>query len=746
MIEKRNYKVLAWGLFFCILFGVIYFQFSLIVPPDGSSYYWYTSILNGTTPFSEWKVTRGPSFPILLFVATKLFGQNPTGVLIGFFILYIIFLITSFLLLRKVLKKYHKNNNIIYYILYLIFIMFNPLTIGYSHTLLTEAVAPAIIMLTNLLAFKWKDINWKENKVLSIIYTFVFAFISVFMWFLKQPYMPIILFIVGIASILIGIIHKSWKKFLEKFITIIIILITLIISIVLWNKILNDNGISTDSKNGNGYFLSNGLIQGLNKYYTPVEKKEYCSIDYINNSLLTKKEKDKIISMSNDKNWCDHIKVYSVTSADNIVLYQKSIIYEGEFPSSMDSINYLISNFIKRPHYILASYFHNYMTVIDLEKSYQTEYGYKPSGEIVFDYSHENLNLGFNVYNKNIVKAWWQYYGWGKEVLEWEDVKYMKAQNFEGYENHNETLGDFFLDIAPLYQIIFKILFLLALPFAFYGFIKFLKYKNDIYYIIVILFGSSFLHIFMHAVLGALIDRYAFPVFPSVILGSIFLLIPKKEIIEKQHKNNHTNLKYLVAVINKTENSNDFINKTAKENIDLITDNFYIKEDLKNIIKLDFKDEISREEKINIFIRYAKENNYNALLLIDNNEEYKNLNVKDLIKKYEETDSNILVFRRIFKNNLYLAKSQIYRILLKAISGQSIKDFESDIQIIDESAINYLSKISINNSNLIVEELLSDLKIEEDTLTLKNIAKQKNSFIKNLNILIYYIFRDKIER
>ena len=40
----------------------------------------------------------------------------------------------------------------------------------------------------------------------------------------------------------------------------------------------------------------------------------------------------------------------------------------------------------------------------------------------------------------------------------------------------------------------------------------------------IILLGFSFLHILLHAVTGAIIDRYAVPAFITTILG-IFLLV-----------------------------------------------------------------------------------------------------------------------------------------------------------------------------------------------------------------------------
>ena len=165
-MKKILNKKIIIPILFLILFGIIYFQFSLIVTPDGSQYFWYTRILDGDLPMSMWSNTRGFSFPILLYIFKHLFGSTPLGILIGFFLIYCILIFASALILKNILNKYNKNSkfNVLYWILYLLLIVFNPLIIGYSHTLLTEAIAPAIIILTVYLAYKWKDISWNTTR------------------------------------------------------------------------------------------------------------------------------------------------------------------------------------------------------------------------------------------------------------------------------------------------------------------------------------------------------------------------------------------------------------------------------------------------------------------------------------------------------------------------------------------------------------------------------------------------------
>ena len=138
MKKKINKKIII-PLIFLILFGILYFQFSLIVTPDGSAYYWYTNILDGDSPFSTWSITRGFSFPVILYVFKHLFGSNPTGILIGFFLLYIVLLLTSALILKSILNKYNQGrSNVIYWFLYFF----------YGNSFETRSYLPAALKFT----------------------------------------------------------------------------------------------------------------------------------------------------------------------------------------------------------------------------------------------------------------------------------------------------------------------------------------------------------------------------------------------------------------------------------------------------------------------------------------------------------------------------------------------------------------------------------------------------------------------
>lgn len=769
MKKKINKKIII-PLIFLILFGILYFQFSLIVTPDGSAYYWYTNILDGDSPFSTWSITRGFSFPVILYVFKHLFGSNPTGILIGFFLLYIVLLLTSALILKSILNKYNQGrSNVIYWFLYLILFMFNPLIIGYSHTLLTEAVAPSIIMLTVYLAYKWKDMFWNKSKKKTILYTIIFTLIVVFMWFLKQPYMPIIIFILFIFSILIGIREKSFKKFGEKFICILISLFVLLISILIWNGVLQNNDIEINTSNSSSGFLSKGIITGLNAHYSELSKDIYCNIDYIINSELSQNEKIGIVELSEtNKNWCDYVKIYDVRDNYGNLIRQTSLISEDTQISVGESLIFWFKNTLKNPTLTLSSYYRNFMGIINLYQSNVISYelGYTTINEFNFNATHENTSIGLLIFQET-TKCWWEYPSWGEEVYEYNEVKYMTA--FEGVENHNETLGKIINDISPFYLYLFKILFFLALPLAIYSFVKFVKHKeNDIFLLSTVLFGSAFLHVAFHAVLGAIIDRYAFVAFPLILLGLILLFIPKNmptkvkaEKIEKIKLTDKSKIIFVIPAFNESKHIEKVILDIRKNmpNADIVVTNDYSTDNTKEIVEnlgipcLNVPFNMGYAMAVQTGIKYAYEHDYDFVIQFDADGQHLASEAKKLINKYKKSDSNIIIGSRFLEKTDYKHPlfrkigTKLFQLIIKWFCKENITDPTSGFQLLDKNVIKYYSKIGnypeFPDANLIIEMLLKDYKISEVAVKMKENDEGKSmhsGIIKPIKYMINVIY------
>lgn len=753
MIEKIrknvNLKLVFFILILTIFLGIIFFSSSLIVTSDGSWYYWYTGILDGELPFSQWSITRGPTFPIIIWIFKHLFGTNDFGVLIGFFIFYLMIITFAALILHKVLKEYNnKSSNLIYWFLFIVLIALNPLIIGYSHTLLTEAVAPAMILLTTYFAYLWKEVSWIKNKKKSIFYTLIFSLILIFMWFLKQPYAAIIIFIIGISAVLSAIYKKSIKILVEKVIMIFVACIILVISIVGWNEILKHNGVDTEGKNSTNGFLSRGIISGISSYYIEIPSQTFCDINYINNTKLSKNEKEKINKLATSAdNWCNRIKLYAVYEQNGSTLKNSVIITDENGLSTLDSLEFLILNTFENPKYTILAYAKNYLSTINLYPVRVTNNNYIATtgpGTVIIN---ENMVNGLATYYDDD-RCWWEkpMYRNNPKILNAKDVSYMS--NFCSNTKENTFVTNIVKKINPFYLELFKITMLLVAPLSIVMFIMFLKDKNNVkYFITTILFGSSFLHVLFHASLGAIIDRYAYAAFPSAILGIIILLIPKNrsnslinENLNKDFKKKKVTEKNSIFVI-PAYNESKHIEKVIKDirknmpSSDIVVTNDYSKDNTKEIVEslgfpcLNVPFNMGYAMAVQTGIKYAYENNYDYVIQFDADGQHLSSEVKKLFKKMKETDANVVIGSRFLEKTGYKhpffrrVGTKMFSVIIKLFCKKKITDPTSGFQLLDRNVIKRYSQMGkypeFPDANLIIEMLMEGYKIEEVSVKMK---------------------------
>ena len=121
---------------------------------------------------------------------------------------------------------------------------------------------------------------------------------------------------------------------------------------------------------------------------------------------------------------------------------------------------------------------------------------------------------------------------WTRDLIGSTDLQYKS-------NDHNTVIKTLFGKTWPLYHGTYMFLFAL-LPFMLmYVVIRYIKLRKTktsdskskyIYELVMILFGFSFLHVIFNIAMGAIIDRYAFTVFPEVALGFIILIVTNKKI------------------------------------------------------------------------------------------------------------------------------------------------------------------------------------------------------------------------
>lgn len=503
----------------------VFMKFTLLITVDGSFYYQYLKYFEGQASFGEWPTIRGFSFPLIIFIITKVFGNSIKGILIGF----LLFFLGMSFFAAKIIKNLVKDNEleyrqIVYWVLFVIFFLFNPLIIGYSHTLLTEAVTPFFYLTAAYICLKWNEVDFKNNKKKFIIYSIILILMGVFVWFIKQPYAPAYWGLLFFTAIMSGIYHRKIKYTYQKVPVFILCLVITVLSIVTWNQFLIYNGKATiESKNSS--FLSGGLI-GFNYHYRNISKKDFCNVDYINSKNIKEKDKNKILDLKqNNEEWCDYLVIYEVYDLNLNHIETEVLITENKSVSLKENIGFYTKSLLKHPILVMHSYYENYLVLLNLEKAEK----FVPTGEIEANILGENQRIGYVVLQEDLLNCWWL---WDyKEPLPEDMVNLTIGMNqFEGTTNTGSKVSVIMQFLEKGSDLTYTLFLYFSFPICIYGFImSIIKKKNSSYFMITVLSGAAFIGIFFHVAMDALIDRYCYPVYPLMLLCIIILCMDKSK-------------------------------------------------------------------------------------------------------------------------------------------------------------------------------------------------------------------------
>ena len=263
--NKKNLIILIFFIFITMLF----FSYAATITYDSSHYLWLTSLLTKEGDFSTWDIARGPVFPMFIWICNLLFGHNSNALLVGMYALYLLMLGGCYLIYKETIKSeelFNKKLKYIFIFLFLLLVVFNPMIIGYYHTLLTEFIAITLAVFGCYFAWKWIDVDFFTNKKMYIIYTIEFALLTAVSWQLKQPNVSTIIFPVIIAAIVSFIRKPNFKNFLQRFITLLCCIIVLACSIKIWNTILENGNVEMRKDRSSSGFFAAGIINGLEGY------------------------------------------------------------------------------------------------------------------------------------------------------------------------------------------------------------------------------------------------------------------------------------------------------------------------------------------------------------------------------------------------------------------------------------------------------------------------------------------------
>jgi len=509
-----------------IVLLLIYFSLPTIVTPDSIGYYNYLKIFQGDVPLSSWNPVRGPNMPLIIYVIVSIFGDTSFGFLIGTFIFFIVTVVIGYFIIYEVFRyKSSKTAKILVSILFVVLFVFNPLIIGYYHVMLTEFVAATVAMLCCLLSIKWINIEIDKSFLKFLFYSLAFIFLSVFMWFVKQPYVITVLFPLILGTFLSIYKLRNLKNTFLKLFVVVLCFTSIIIGISVWDSILISNS-ALSSASWNKDSLSRQLMAGVSNF-DEISSDNLSENDLLEwSDYLNSREMELIKKIKEQKTEYSGYKLYKVLSIRESVVIDIVVVpmatEEGDsFKDVMLFFNVVIREY---PQHVLASYFSNYLAIINLTHLDHTNY-VPIKRYLKFSEAHgENEMIGLAVY-----------YSYSSVLGNLPAVMPYAMESFPQYVremNPNEIL------LKPVFRslirssLLFLTIVLLVAPFLFIFFLytylfkseNRLKQRDTLYESIIILFGYSFLHVLLHSFLGAVVDRYAFPAYPTAIVGLLLLL------------------------------------------------------------------------------------------------------------------------------------------------------------------------------------------------------------------------------
>lgn len=725
-LKIKKAHILFIGIF--LLLTILYFWVPIIVMPDSVEYYEYLNIFYGTAPVSSWNIVRGFGLPVILFVSTKIFGNNPFGLLLGTYVFYMLFNILYYLIISKIISKC-KNNivKIIISIIYFIFILFNPILFGYFHGLLTEFVAITLALYSCYVSYKflYLKIDFKNKKIYAYFIFYILLFI--FCWFLKQPYFTIALFPLLISIFISVFKYKSLKDFFGRISVLLISIIFLMISIVCWNNFLTNNGVDVKSGGNNTYFLKNAVINGISNFRL-IEDNSFYNYDLMKDDAYIKNEDKERINNG------EKYKIVNVYDNNGMLIDKMILYYKGKDFSTKDVFGLYIDALKLHPYLVVDSYYNGYLAMIDVNISQRSENDnyYYPIRKFDKGFNHENQTIGLSYLNNN-------------NFLWLNDSNFKKVEKLHKNIIIPEKIKNLLIVISDICFITFKIVFLM-LPFVsiiIVLYYLFKKRRNSYSEFAIILLLFAFLHALFHTVTGAIIDRYVYIVFPEIILGYL-LLLPNNRYIMSESKKEGVLVKkknkksiFVIPAYNESKHIADVIsdiNKNMPES-DIVVVNDYSKDNTKEIVEkmnipcLNVPFNMGYAMAVQTGIKYAYENGYDYVIQFDADGQHLASEVKKLFTMMKKNNSNIVIGSRFLEKTNYKHPffrkigTKIFSIIIKIFCKKNITDPTSGFQLLDRSVIERYAMIGkypeFPDANLIIEMLIDGYKIDEVSVKMK---------------------------
>lgn len=250
------------------------------------------------------------------------------------------------------------------------------------------------------------------------------------------------------------------------------------------------------------------------------------AIKFLDNFTLTEKNKEKIIQIINGDSKYKGYKIYTNKNEnkDDSVLFTK-----GEDCSTGEAIKFLLKTLFTKPNTVIKSYTTGYLGIIDVLQVEVRGNRVVPKTSINWVDAYENQAIAYRIYSDKLTNVFPLDEEYERYAAPYVDLN-------QSIKISNNIICMLRMPILQTTKICFLILPIVLVLEIIISIIKRKKYtieNKKISNLIIILLSFSFLHVMLHTVLGAIIDRYTVPAMVPMFLAYIIIIY---RIIKKEKK------------------------------------------------------------------------------------------------------------------------------------------------------------------------------------------------------------------
>lgn len=483
----------------CITSFLLFYSYSVVIFHDSAHYLAYLPIIDGNGPIEAWDIIRGPTYPLFLWVVTRVIGISMNIMLIVHYTLYVATLYLYYKIALHFLPVESNTHKLHLLIALYILIGLNPLFFGYFHLMLTEFLATfsvALILYAAIILYKCgvqDNLNVKY-RLSQVVLVSSFPIL----YFLKQSYLMIAVCTLLALVFLMLVQRAGIKKILRPIRLTLYALTALAIGLFTWNAILPEPPVSMENRGSDRYMR--GIFIGSTeymKYRTGIGFLESLDEDERYEGLLSDDEIDYLRN-SEVKNWV----IVFQDSAGNIV--DTHTFYNVDNIGAGRAIGIFLANFFRQPGLVIRGIVDSYLASINFYKVIVMDWGYRYERNIGLFREFENRSIGLSTFlsgetHTNIFLGphYWEIAG-----------------PFENKRTAGPPIDDIFMRMRIAGNLTFTVGFLL-LPFTLLSsaILVMIRRKSIPLVVAFISSAASFGYILLDSMSQFYLDRYNFPIY-----------------------------------------------------------------------------------------------------------------------------------------------------------------------------------------------------------------------------------------